>query len=102
MLACYPPSGGRYVAHLDNDPSDPAYEARPLARTLLLPLPHTPNPTPAANEVGPVGLRACDRVFTCILYLNDAWEPPHEGCLRVFTRSSHPELDSGVTIERRA
>ena len=38
MLACYPPSGGRYVAHLDNDPSDPAYEARPLARTLLLPL----------------------------------------------------------------
>lgn len=76
MLACYPPSGGRYVAHLDNDPSDPAH------------------------EVGPAGLRACDRVFTCILYLNDAWAPPHEGCLRVFTSSSHPELDSGVTIER--
>ncbi len=75
MLACYPGSGGRYVAHLDNDPSDPAY------------------------EVGPVGLRACDRVFTCILYLNDAWEAPHEGCLRMFTRSSEPELDSGATIE---
>ena len=76
MLACYPGSGGRYVAHLDNDPSDPAY------------------------GVGPVGLRACDRVFTCILYLNDAWEAPHEGCLRMFTRSSEPELDSGATIER--
>ena len=72
MLACYPGSGGRYVAHLDNDPSDPAY------------------------EVGPVGLRACDRVFTCILYLNDAWEAPHEGCLRMFTRSSEPERDAGA------
>ena len=75
--------------------------ATPSPNPTLTPTPN-PNPNPAANEVGPVGLRACDRVFTCILYLNDAWEPPHEGCLRVFTRSSHPELDSGVTIERRA
>ena len=83
MLACYPGSGGRYVAHLDNDPSDPAY------------------------EVGPVGLRACDRVFTCILYLNDAWEAPHEGCLRMFTRSrvslsSIPERPSRAGTARRS
>ena len=50
--------------------------------------------------MGPVGLRACDRVFTCILYLNDGWEAPHEGCLRLFTKSSEPALDSGATIER--
>mgnify|MGYP004295249243 CR=1 FL=1 len=27
MLAHYPGSGGRYVAHLDNDPTDPAQAA---------------------------------------------------------------------------
>lgn len=76
MLACYPGSGGRYVAHLDNDPSDPSY------------------------EVGPVGLRACDRVFTCILYLNDEWEAPHEGCLRMFTSRVDGEAPPEATIER--
>ena len=82
MLACYPASGGRYVAHLDNDPADPAYEE------------------------GPVGLRACDRVFTCILYLNDEWEAPHEGCLRIFTAAvdeaaarSGEGLDEGSFVD---
>jgi hypothetical protein len=45
MLARYPDSAGRYVAHLDNDPDDPAHLD------------------------GPVGLRAADRTFTCILYV---------------------------------
>ena len=61
MLANYPGDGARYVAHLDNDPDDPAHQE------------------------GPVGLRACDRVFTCILYLNEEWVEAHEGCLRIFT-----------------
>jgi len=60
MLARYPPNGGQYVAHLDNDPADPN------------------------NAKGPPGLRAMDRVFTCILYLNDGWEEPHAGHLRLF------------------
>ena len=53
-----------------------------------------------------MGLRACDRVFTCILYLNDAWEPPHEGCLRIFTAAvdeaaarSGEGLDEGSFVD---
>ena len=72
MLAHYPATGGRYVSHLDNDPTDPSH------------------------QVGPVGMRACDRVFTCILYLNDEWEEAHAGCLRIFTSSdTDAEPDDG-------
>ena len=34
MLACYPPSAGRYVSHLDNDPMDPNQGMEALHRTL--------------------------------------------------------------------
>jgi len=64
QLARYPESAGRYVAHLDNDPGDPG------------------------NEVGPKGLRASDRIFTCILYLNEGWAPSDEGCLRMYRPES--------------
>lgn len=60
MLARYPPNGGRYVAHLDNDPSDPAHED------------------------GVPGLRACDRTFTCIAYLNPDWIAEHGGYFRAY------------------
>lgn len=76
MLARYPASGGQYVPHLDNDPSDPGHAD------------------------GPVGLRAMDRSFTCILYLNDGWEVPDEGCLRLFKPSAVSVPETGVdTIE---
>ena len=63
-------------------------------------------PADPAYEEGPVGLRACDRVFTCILYLNDEWEAPHEGCLRIFTAAvdeaaarSGEGLDEGSFVD---
>jgi len=70
MLSRYPPSAGRYVAHIDNDPADPNY------------------------TVGTVGLRAVDRTYTCILYLNDGWEPEHEGHLRLH----HPSKSADVEV----
>lgn len=58
MVARYGPNDARYVAHLDNDPSD------------------------ALNDAGTPGLRPCDRVFTCIAYLNPDWIPEHRGEFR--------------------
>ena len=72
MLAHYPASGGRYVPHLDNDPDDPSH------------------------AVGPIGLRACDRVFTCIIYLNDCWEEAHGGCLRIISSTSKELAQHGI------
>jgi hypothetical protein len=60
MIARYPPNGGRYVAHLDNDPNDPSHAE------------------------GVPGLRACDRTFTCIAYLNPTWDTSHEGHFRAY------------------
>jgi len=60
MIARYPPNGGRYVAHLDNDPNDPSHAE------------------------GVPGLRACDRTFTCIAYLNPTWDSSHEGHFRAY------------------
>ena len=59
MLARYPPSAGGYVPHLDNDAADPDHQR------------------------GPVGLRACDRVYTCILYLQSGWSEADDGRLRL-------------------
>ena len=55
MLACYPGSGGRYVAHLDNDPIDPAYEVGQPERAPPNPNPNPntdPNPNPSPNSGG--------------------------------------------------
>lgn len=68
MLARYPANAGRYVPHLDNDPDDPNH------------------------SVGPAGLRAIDRTFTCILYLNDDWKPEDEGYLRLHKPSSNGDV----------
>ena len=60
MIARYHAAHARYVAHLDNDPSD------------------------NGNAAGEPGLRPCDRTFTCIAYLNPNWVPAHAGHFRAY------------------
>lgn len=60
MVARYHSNDARYVAHLDNDPSD------------------------TSNDAGEPTLRPCDRAFTCIAYLNPNWVPEHEGRFRAY------------------
>jgi len=60
MVARYHSNAARYVSHLDNDPRD------------------------ASNAAGEPTLRPCDRVFTCIAYLNPNWVPEHEGRFRAY------------------
>ena len=76
MLACYPADGGRYVPHLDNDPDDPNH------------------------SVGTVGLRAIDRQYTAILYLNDGWQPADGGHLRLYKPS--PSNEQAVVVDEGA
>lgn len=73
MLTRYPASAGRYVPHLDNDPDDPNH------------------------SVGPVGLRAIDRHYTAIIYLNDGWHTADGGHLRLHKPS--PSESQAVVID---
>ena len=57
QLAVYAKTGAKYVRHLDNDPLDDR------------------------SKDGPVGLRACDRVITALLYFNTDWKPDDGGCV---------------------
>lgn len=77
MLARYPADAGRYVPHLDNDPDDPNH------------------------AVGPVGLRAVDRQYTAIIYLNDGWQSDDGGHLRLH-RSPAGESAAVIVVDESA